>query len=150
MQARFFESGGDAIVRTDQYIRLTPDKPSRNGWLWSHLPLSATNWEIEVEFAIHGKGHLHGDGMAMWVTKERMQQGPVFGNQDKFEGLGIFFDTYKNNRPGTVFPYVMAMVGDGNTAYDKNNDGKENELAGCSVRPFPPSLSSTYQRQSTS
>lgn len=60
----------------------------------------------------------------------------MFGSTDNFEGLGIFFDTYKNNRPGVVFPYVMAALGDGNTPYDKGNDGKANELAGCSVRYF--------------
>lgn len=49
--------------------------------------------------------------MAMWITKQRALTGPVFGSADKFEGLGIFFDTYKNNRPGTIFPYVMAMLG---------------------------------------
>lgn len=70
----------------------------------------------------------------MWLTKERAQPGNVFGHADKFEGLGLFFDTYKNNRPGTVFPYVMAMSGDGQTVYDKDNDGKANEVAGCSVR----------------
>ena len=70
----------------------------------------------------------------MWLTKQRAQPGNVFGHTDKFEGLGLFFDTYKNNRPGTVFPYIMAMQGDGNTPYDKDNDGKANELAGCSVR----------------
>jgi len=89
--------------------------------------------QIEVEFSISGHGNLFGDGMGIFVTKQRAQQGPVFGFQDKFEGLGLFFDTYKNNRPGVVFPYVMAMVGDGNTAYDQGNDGKANELAGCSV-----------------
>lgn len=67
------------------------------------------------------------------MTKQRGTQGPVFGSADNFEGLGIFFDTYKNNRPGTVFPYVMAMVGDGKTSYDKETDGKDQELAGCSV-----------------
>lgn len=72
--------------------------------------------------------------MAMWLTKQRAQPGPVFGSVDKFEGLGIFFDTYKNNRPGTVFPYVMAMMGDGSKPYDKANDGKDNELMGCSAR----------------
>jgi lectin, mannose-binding 2 len=87
-----------------------------------------------VEFNIHGAGNLHGDGMAMWLTKQRAQQGQVFGSIDNFDGLGIFFDTYKNNRPGTVFPYVMAMYGDGQTSYDKNNDGKANEYAGCSAR----------------
>ena len=71
--------------------------------------------------------------MAIWFTKERASAGPVFGSLDNFEGLGIFFDTYKNNRPGTQFPYVMAMLGDGKTSYNKDTDGKENELAGCSV-----------------
>lgn len=80
-----------------------------------------------------GTGSLYGDGFAMWLTKDRAIQGDVFGSKDDFEGLGIFFDTYKNNRPGTVFPYVMAMVGDGKTKYDKGNDGKANEVAGCSV-----------------
>ena len=71
--------------------------------------------------------------MAMWLTKQRAQGGNVFGSTDKFEGLAIFIDTYKNDRPGIVFPYIMAMLGDGNTAYDKEHDGKSNELAGCSV-----------------
>lgn len=80
-----------------------------------------------------GEGYLRGDGMAMWMTKERGQPGPVFGSVDKFEGLGIFFDTYKNGRPSTTFPYVMAMMGDGKTPYDADKDGKDNEIAGCSV-----------------
>ena len=70
----------------------------------------------------------------MWLTKQRASPGTVFGHVDKFEGLGIFFDTYKNNRPGTVFPYVMAMFGDGVKPYDKANDGKDNEFMGCSAR----------------
>jgi mannose-binding lectin 2 len=70
----------------------------------------------------------------MWLTKQRATQGPVFGSTDRFEGLGIFVDTYKNNRPGVSFPYVMAMMGDGQTTYDQAHDGKANELAGCSVR----------------
>lgn len=86
--------------------------------------------------------------MAMWLTKQRASPGNVFGSMDKFEGLGIFFDTYKNNRPGTVFPYVMAMNGDGKTPYDKDNDGKANEIAGCSVRPPSPFLSHANFNQS--
>ncbi|KAH9430836.1 hypothetical protein MCOR02_008163 [Pyricularia oryzae] len=128
MQSRWYDFGGDTIIRTDQYIRLTSDRPSQMGSLWSRVPLTATNWEIEVEFKIHGKHQLYGDGFAMWVTKGRNDVGPVFGNADKFEGLGLFFDTYKNNRPGVVFPYVMAMVGDGHTAYDKDTDGKATSL----------------------
>ncbi|CAK7564931.1 MAG: hypothetical protein SEPTF4163_002836 [Sporothrix epigloea] len=134
MQSRWYDFGGDTIIRTDHYIRLTADRPSQTGWIFSRVPLTATNWQIEVEFKIHGKNTLFGDGFAMWLTKERGQQGPVFGSVDKFEGLGIFFDTYRNNRPGVAFPFVMAMVGDGKTTYDKGSDGKANELAGCSAR----------------
>ncbi|KAK2799182.1 hypothetical protein FQN50_008571 [Emmonsiellopsis sp. PD_5] len=116
------------------YIRLTPDRQSRQGWLFSRVPLTATNWQVEVEFSIHGEGNLHGDGFAMWLTKQRGTKGPVFGSADKFEGLGIFFDTYKNSRPSVAFPFVMAMMGDGKTEYDQAHDGKANELAGCSAR----------------
>ncbi|THY93992.1 hypothetical protein D6C93_05473 [Aureobasidium pullulans] len=134
LQSRWWDFGGDTIIRADKHIRLTSDRPSQSGWIYSRVPLTATNWEIELEFDINGQGNLFGDGFAMWVTTDRAQQGPVFGNKDKFEGLGIFFDTYKNNRPGVVFPYVMAMLGDGHTTYDQGHDGKANELAGCSAR----------------
>ncbi|OJJ47116.1 hypothetical protein ASPZODRAFT_132061 [Penicilliopsis zonata CBS 506.65] len=133
-QSRWFDFGGDTIIRADQYIRLTSDRPSQQGWIFSRVPLTATNWEIELEFKFHGSGNLHGDGFALWLTKQRATPGPVFGSTDRFEGLGIFFDTYKNNRPGTSFPYVMAMMGDGQTTYDQAHDGKDNELAGCSAR----------------
>ncbi|TPX17337.1 uncharacterized protein E0L32_012192 [Thyridium curvatum] len=117
-------------LRTHSLQQPYLDSDMQSRW----VPLTATNWEIEVEFKIHGKNQLYGDGFAMWLTKQRGQAGPVFGSIDKFEGLGIFFDTYKNNRPGVVFPYVMAMVGDGHTSYDKDTDGKPNEFAGCSAR----------------
>lgn len=149
MQSRWWDFGGSTVVRADQYIRLAATQPSQSGWIFTRVPLTATNWEVEVEFRISGMGSLFGDGMAMWVTKERGEQGPVFGMKDRFEGLGIFFDTYKNNRPGVVFPYVMAMVGDGQTPYDQANDGKSNELAGCSARglrnpDFPTKARITY------
>ena len=136
MQSRWFDFGGTTIIRADQYIRLTSSQPSQAGWIFSRVPLTATNWEVEFEFKVHGTGNLFGDGMAMWVTKSRAEMGPVFGMKDQFEGLGLFFDTYKNNRPGVVFPYVMAMIGDGQMTYDQANDGKANELAGCSARGF--------------
>ena len=85
----------------------------------------------------------------MWITRQRGQPGNVFGHTDNFEGLGVFVDTYKNNRPGVVFPYVMAMFGDGNTQYDKGHDGKASEMGGCSARglrnaKIPTKLRLTY------
>lgn len=62
------------------------------------------NWELIVQFKIHGKGkELFGDGLALWYAKERMVTGPVFGSKDYFNGLAIILDTYSNhNGPHNV------------------------------------------------
>ena len=66
---------------TNKHVRLTQDKPSQMGWLWSRLPITAANFEVEVEFKIGSDStHLYGDGLAIWITKQRAQPGPVFGS----------------------------------------------------------------------
>ncbi|KAI9501555.1 legume-like lectin, partial [Coemansia spiralis] len=131
-QMRNYDFGGDAVVNTLGYIRLTPDLPSRVGWVWSTVPLPEDYWKIEFEFKIGGKGgYLYGDGMGFFVTKERASAGPVFGNRDYFNGLGVFFDTYPNGKHDFSTPFVMGMIGDGKTAYDGAHDGDANRLGMC-------------------
>ncbi len=48
--------------------------------------------------------------MAVWFTTERAKVGPVFGFVDKFEGLGIFFDTYANSRHSGVSILVKNTI----------------------------------------
>ncbi len=40
-------------------------------------PCYLRDWELRVQFKIHGEGkkNLNGDGLALWLTKERMQNG---------------------------------------------------------------------------
>ncbi|XP_027775581.1 VIP36-like protein isoform X3 [Marmota monax] len=112
------------------------------------MPCFLRDWELQVHFKIHGQGkkNLHGDGLAIWYTKDRMQPGPVFGNMDKFVGLGVFVDTYPNEEkqqeaqkrrysPGVqrVFPYISAMVNNGSLSYDHERDGRPTELGGCTA-----------------
>jgi len=134
LQNRWWDFGADAYVNTNKHVRLTRDRPSQMGWLWSRLPLTATNFVIEVEFKVAGEpGHLFGDGMAIWLTKDRAQPGPVFGNKDNFEGLAIFLDTYANSRHGYSFPRISSMLGDGKTSYNFGNDGDGQDLGACSA-----------------
>ncbi|KAJ1997904.1 hypothetical protein GGI04_005226 [Coemansia thaxteri] len=131
-QMRNYDFGGDAIVNTLSHIRLTPDMPSRVGWVWSTQPLPEEYWKVEFDFKISGKGgYLFGDGMGFFVTKERAVAGPVFGNRDYFTGLGVFFDTYPNGKHDFSLPFVMGMVGDGKTPYDGAHDGDANRLGMC-------------------
>ncbi|KAK9973971.1 hypothetical protein ABG768_022084 [Culter alburnus] len=142
-----WELMGDALVTTD-HVRLTPDQQSKQGAIWSRIPCHLRDWELQVHFKIHGQGkkNLNGDGLAVWYTKERMQKGPVFGNRDFFTGLGVFVDTYPNEeklleaqrkrytpRTQRIFPYVLAMVGNGTISYDHDRDGRPTELGGCNA-----------------
>uniref|UniRef100_A0A3Q1J5M2 L-type lectin-like domain-containing protein n=1 Tax=Anabas testudineus TaxID=64144 RepID=A0A3Q1J5M2_ANATE len=131
-----WELMGDAMVTTEQ-VRLTPDMQSRQGAVWSRIPCHLKDWEMQVHFKIHGQGkkNLNGDGMAIWYTKERVQKGPVFGNMDNFTGLGVFVDTYPNEEKyiERIFPFVLAMVGNGSISYDHERDGRTTELGGCNA-----------------
>ncbi|KIO33925.1 hypothetical protein M407DRAFT_165769 [Tulasnella calospora MUT 4182] len=134
LQNRWFDFGGEAYVNTNKHIRLTQDRQSETGWLWSRLPLTPANYQIDIEFKISGgSGHLFGDGMAIWLTKSRAEYGTVFGSKDKFEGVGIFLDTYANARHSYSFPRIMAMIGDGRTSYDLGSDGEKNSAGACSA-----------------
>ncbi|KAF9347630.1 hypothetical protein BGX26_000897 [Mortierella sp. AD094] len=153
LQNRWFDFGGDALINTNKHVRLTTDVPSQTGYLWSRLPITSSSFQVEFEFKVDGKGDgLVGDGFAVWLTKERAEMGPVFGNRDNFEGLGIFFDTYANSRQSHTFPFVMAMIGDGRTSYDNANDGQSNNLGSCESdfrrKLIPTKGRITYHRQS--
>ncbi|KAF8554927.1 hypothetical protein OG21DRAFT_1439471 [Imleria badia] len=134
LQNRWWDFGADAYINTNKHVRLTRAVPSQMGWLWSRLPLSSTNFVIEIEFKISGaSSHLYGDGMAIWLTTDRAEPGSVFGSKDMFDGLGIFLDTYANSRHTYGFPRIVGMLGDGKTAYDQAHDGEANSIGGCSA-----------------
>ncbi|XP_064382377.1 vesicular integral-membrane protein VIP36-like [Halichondria panicea] len=131
-----WEFGGSTVVSTN-YVRLTPDRQSKNGMLWNTVPVVMHNWEILIHFAVHGQGKtLFGDGSAIWYTKERGEKGPVLGNRDYFTGLGVFLDTYSNHNGEHVHdhPYISAMVNNGSVHYDHDRDGTHSQMAGCSVK----------------
>jgi len=134
LQNRWWDFGADAYVNTNKYIRLTRNRPSQMGWLWSRLALTASNFVVEVEFKVSGDpSHLYGDGLAMWFTKDRAVEGPVFGSKDQFTGLGIFLDTYANDKHTYSFPRIVGIVGDGNKKYDFGHDGEGQEIGACSA-----------------
>ncbi|CAF0754945.1 unnamed protein product [Didymodactylos carnosus] len=124
---------GNTIV-TDRWIRLTADTQSKQGGLWNLLPVTYPDWEMHVQFKVHGTGkELFGDGLVIWYVRDPKHLGPVFGNQDFFHGLGVILDTYSNhNGPHNhVHPYISAMVNNGTLHYDHDRDGTHTQVAGC-------------------
>ncbi|XP_069566162.1 vesicular integral-membrane protein VIP36 isoform X1 [Brachyistius frenatus] len=105
---------GSTLV-TSSYVRLTSDERSKQGSIWNTVPCYLKDWEMHVQFKIHGSGkkNLHGDGIAIWYTKDRLHPGPVFGNQDQSHGLAIYLDTFRNDLHGmdvSVFVCVCACL----------------------------------------
>lgn len=124
---------GNTLIKNDAYIRLTSDNQHQVGSMFSNLPIQAESFEMELTFHLHSKStNLFGDGFGIWFIDQKSDIGDVFGAKNYFQGLGIFVDTYKNGRRGH-FPYVNLMLGDGKTAYNKDNDGYNTRLAGCTA-----------------
>ncbi|GAA5857235.1 hypothetical protein JCM8547_009390 [Rhodosporidiobolus lusitaniae] len=134
LQNRWFDFGGSTIINTNKHVRLTQDRPSQSGWLWSRLALAPNSFEVEFEFRVDGKSNnIFGDGFAMWLTKARAQMGPAFGSADNWDGLGIFFDTYANSRHAYSFPRIYAILNDGKKSYEVGRDGQGQEIGACSI-----------------
>eukprot|EP00744_Colponema_vietnamica_P007257 GILI01010465.1.p1 GENE.GILI01010465.1~~GILI01010465.1.p1 ORF type:complete len:397 (-),score=93.31 GILI01010465.1:101-1291(-) len=117
--------GGSSEV-IDGAVRLTPDRQSKRGFLWNLVPVPTRFFQTVITFRVYGQGRsLFGDGFAFWYVKTPGVEGPVFGAADKYHGLGIFFDTYKNTevRGAHEFPYITAMYNDGSLSFEHDSDG---------------------------
>eukprot|EP00027_Filamoeba_sp_ATCC50430_P012517 CAMPEP_0168569900 /NCGR_PEP_ID=MMETSP0413-20121227/16427_1 /TAXON_ID=136452 /ORGANISM="Filamoeba nolandi, Strain NC-AS-23-1" /LENGTH=525 /DNA_ID=CAMNT_0008602473 /DNA_START=190 /DNA_END=1767 /DNA_ORIENTATION=+ len=125
----FWQIGGSTVI-TDDFVRLTPAEKSRQGWMWNAKSVSFPSWEVELNFRIGSTSSLGADGMAFWYTKNSKREGPVFGSEDNWEGLGIFFDTFDNDAQGDN-PYISVVLNNGHTRYQDSPDAKTIQLGGC-------------------
>lgn len=85
-----------ALINSYNFIRLTNDDKGEHGYIFSKTPFEANDWFVEFQFEIAGAGRFAGDGMAFWFTEKSFQPGEAFGHDEKFKGLGVFFDTFRN------------------------------------------------------
>mmetsp|Transcript_44891 Transcript_44891/g.122993 ORF Transcript_44891/g.122993 Transcript_44891/m.122993 type:complete len:180 (-) Transcript_44891:1553-2092(-) len=82
-----WKNGGVASV-SQSFVRLTPDRQSKKGAVWSRKSLGTDTFSTILKFRISGQGKkFFGDGMALWV----MQQGqfsrgpPQFMSQHRLD-----------------------------------------------------------------
>lgn len=60
---------GGATVVNRHFIRLTPDRQSKRGYLWSRKKIESREFSIVLTFRISGQAQSwFGDGLALWVT----------------------------------------------------------------------------------
>ncbi|XP_035229914.1 protein ERGIC-53-like [Stegodyphus dumicola] len=135
----FWEHFGNAIA-SEEMVRITPSLRSKKGSIWTKNKTNFDWWQVEVVFRVNGRGRLGADGFAFWYTENKGVEGPVFGSNDHWVGLGVFFDSFDNDGRGNN-PYIMAMYNDGTKAFDHQSDGMQQQIAGCQRdfrnKPFP-------------
>ncbi|GJJ75011.1 hypothetical protein EMPS_07369 [Entomortierella parvispora] len=125
----FWDHHGNAFVALD-FIRLAPSVPRLRGSVWRTTPNPYKEWEVEFSFKAFGQNHVGGKGLAFWYTKERAVDGPVFGNQEKYEGLGVFMDSSDPLNQRTT-PVIYGIMNDGTKAFPKNPTANTNSFGGC-------------------
>ncbi|KAF9349837.1 Protein ERGIC-53 [Mortierella sp. AD094] len=118
---------------THDFIRLAPSVPGLKGSVWRSTPNDYKEWEVEFSFRAHGQSYVGGKGLAFWYTQERATGGPVFGNKDKWKGLGLFMGTSDpaNNR---LNPVIFGFMNDGTQSLPSNPTMGDN-FGGC-LRDF--------------
>ncbi|XP_061398947.1 protein ERGIC-53 [Musca vetustissima] len=136
----FWEYGGNAIASSEM-VRVAPSLRSQKGAIWTKNQLNFDWWEVEIVFRVNGRGRIGADGLAFWYTTQKGDyNGPVFGSSDRWNGLGIFFDSFDNDNKHNN-PYIMAVLNDGTKQFDHANDGTTQLLSGClrdfRNKPFP-------------
>ncbi|KAG0162672.1 hypothetical protein DFQ30_001540 [Apophysomyces sp. BC1015] len=126
----YWSLGGD-IIKSEDFVRLSPSVPNTKGWIWSDIPNPYDEWEVEISFMVSGS-YLHsGRGLAFWYTKENKVDGPIFGSKDKWDGLSIWLDSAN---PKTHTPTTMVILNDGTKAMASGGvDPTKHMLGSCSI-----------------
>jgi len=126
-----WELKGDSMA-TSEYIRLTSDQQSKNGAIWSRVPVSFPWWEMQLSYRIHGSGKsVAADGMGLFLVKERTEQGSAIGGPERFQGFALLLDSYKNGGTAGNFPLISGFVSNGTWAFDHDTDGADQNIGKC-------------------
>ncbi|XP_048486538.1 protein ERGIC-53 isoform X2 [Plutella xylostella] len=136
----FWEYGGNAIA-SGESVRLAPSLRSQKGAIWTKQPINFDWWEVDIMFKVTGRGRIGADGLAFWYTSAKGEYtGEVFGSSDRWNGLGLIFDSFDNDNKHNN-PYIMAVLNDGTKVFDHKSDGSAQLLSGClrdfRNKPFP-------------
>lgn len=90
---------GGSVQLKKNFVRLTPDKPSRTGYVFNKHVAHTEDFKVLLRFRVSGESErLSGDGMAFWYTSaQHFAHGSIMGSAEVFAGFGVLFDTFEND-----------------------------------------------------
>lgn len=116
-------SYGNAAEVKQHFVRLTPDRQSKNGYVWNSEKIAGSQFSSIVAFRISGQAkRWFGDGIGIWITKHgNYVRGQHHGFTEKYVGVGIVLDTFKNTDHKGGHKDISIMVNDGTRTLDDMN-----------------------------
>merc|ERR1711871_1574491 len=111
--------GGDASIQ-EHFLRLTPDRQSKQGQVWSQNTLDSDEFSVIFQFRLSGQGQrFFGDGIALWISQNAHYGGGDFhGSSPSFTGIGVVLDTFKNAENANTHRDVALVYNDGSRSVD--------------------------------
>jgi hypothetical protein len=100
-----FDVFGATTLHSDTIVLTPPGRPHLGGAIWSRKANTHQYWEVEFTFRVMG-AERGGNGLAFWFTAKKGLGGPVFGNADQWDGLGLFFDGNTGGKVRTPLIFV--------------------------------------------
>jgi len=130
MVNKHWRSSGAAMV-SNNFVRLTPDRQSKKGALWSRKAIGSPVFSALLKFRISGQGKsFFGDGIGVWISNAAYyMEGDLHGTQEKFLGVGIIFDTFKNTETLAAHRDVTILINDGEKTWEMMTE----DVKGCNV-----------------
>lgn len=74
-----------------------------------------------------------GSGVALWITKGREKPGTLYGSAEKFNGIGVFFDSFDNDNKKDN-PIIMGTENDGTKQFNAASDHQGDRFGGCRAK----------------
>lgn len=113
MVSKQWRSAGHAVVNNN-FARLTPDRQSKKGALWSRKALGVPEFSGILKFRISGQGKtFFGDGLALWIVQQSFYEvGELHGFKENFQGIGIIFDTFRSVEGNLKTNKIIILLND--------------------------------------
>ncbi|KAJ0411507.1 hypothetical protein ATCC90586_001102 [Pythium insidiosum] len=117
-----WDFGGSTVVNR-HFARLTPDRQSRRGYIWSKEKIGRREFSAVFTFRISGQAESwFGDGLAIWfTTTPSYVMGDNHGFTGSFRGFGFVFDTFVNQEHPGGHRDVMLVENNGTRTLDDLN-----------------------------
>ncbi|ELP86561.1 vesicular mannose-binding lectin, putative [Entamoeba invadens IP1] len=128
--SKYWKSYGD-VVMNESVIEITPDKANTRGLIVSKKRISMKSFKIEMKLLMTSsiKNTNHSNGIAFWFTQTPLKLGNAFGAEEKWQGLSIIFDTFKNGKLDV--PTAQMIMNYNNKHYKGENDGIDISSKSC-------------------